>query len=314
MEKMDQNILYNYFKGNASKDQLSEVRRWVEADQRNKEYILKQRELYDIIQWMDVPNPRVKTKNTLSIKLHTLISVAAIVVFVFLSGIYFLTKDKKDINLAMNSISVPAGQRVNLVLSDGTQVWLNSRTVFSYPSSFSGDLREVYLNGEAFFDVTKTKDQKFIVHTDRCNIEVFGTKFNVEAYADSDDLCTALLEGSVKIINRDQPENFIMLSPDNRMEMNKKGEMSSMPIEDYDLYRWRDGLICFKNTNFKELMNRFEKCYGIRIVIENEKIADYECSGKFRISDGIDYALRLLRSDAKYTFERNDDDTVIYIK
>ena len=57
MEKMDQNILYNYFKGNASKDQLSEVRRWVEADQRNKEYILKQRELYDIIQWMDVPNP-----------------------------------------------------------------------------------------------------------------------------------------------------------------------------------------------------------------------------------------------------------------
>ena len=66
--------------------------------------------------------------------------------------------------------------------------------------------------------------------------------------------------------------------------------------------------------NFKELMSRFEKCYGIHVIIENPKLTDYICSGKFRISDGIDKALHILQKDAKYTFERNKDESVIYIK
>ena len=86
------------------------------------------------------------------------------------------------------------------------------------------------------------------------------------------------------------------------------------PIADFDPFRWKEGLICFKSMHFKELMSRFEKCYGIHIIIENPKLADYICSGKFRISDGIDKALRILQKDAKYTFERNKDESVIYIK
>ena len=142
---------------------------------------------------------------------------------------------------------------------------------------------------------------------------MLGTKFNVEAYSDSEDFNTALMEGSVKIINNKNPSGTVLLSP-NHMATLKNGKLSASPISDFDVYRWKEGLICFRNMNFEQLMLRFEKCYGIRIVIENKTLVNYVCSGKFRISDGIDNALRILQKDAKYSFERNKDESVIYIK
>lgn len=311
---MDRRILYNHFSGNASDEETSLIRRWVESTPQNRESYMNERVFFDAFQLINIQKDPSKRSTSAFMGTNVFLKVAAILIIALLSSICFLMTEKKEVRLSMNSISVPAGQRANIVLSDGTQVWLNSRTKFSYPAVFTGDKREVYLDGEAFFDVTKSKNNKFVVHTDRCNVEVFGTKFNVEAYADSKDFYTALIDGSVKVINNKNPENSILLSPNYQASINKNGLISSMPIEDYDLYRWRDGLICFKNTGFEELMHRFEKCYGIRIVIDNENLSDYVCTGKFRISDGIDYALRLLQGNAKYTFERNTDDTIIYIK
>lgn len=311
---MNQESLYNHFRGGASDEELSAVRKWVETDPKNRESYLKQREIFDIIQLAEVPEEKTESRKTISISLRGLIRAAVLAGIVLLSGIYFVMKEQQHVNLAMNSITVPAGQRVNLVLSDGTRVWLNSRTEFSYPAAFSGKNREVFLDGEAYFEVNKRANETFVVHAGRGDIEVLGTKFNVEAYSDADAICTSLLEGSIRMVDKDYPDTYITLSPGNLAYLNKQGEMSANPIENYDLYRWRDGLICFKDTKFGELARRFEKCYGIRIIIKNEKLLEYECSGKFRISDGIDYALRLLQKDAKYTFERNTEDTEIYIK
>ncbi|MEG2066249.1 MAG: FecR family protein, partial [Tannerellaceae bacterium] len=228
-------------------------------------------------------------------------------------GLYFYTSEKNELLSAMNTITVPAGQRVNLKLPDGTSVWLNARSEIVYPAVFLGSMREVKLDGEAYFEVAHNAKSPFIVHTKKCNIEVLGTKFNVEAYSDSDDFSTSLMEGSVKVTDKAASSTPIILKPDQMAHL-ENGRLLVSSIDDYDHFRWRDGLVCFRNMEFNELMTRFEKCYGIDIIIENKNLKGYTCSGKFRVSDGLDNALRILQQDARYTFERNEENTVVYIK
>ena len=239
--------------------------------------------------------------------------IAAVFAITVACGTYFYKSEIRKIGEAMNTIKVPAGQRANLTLPDGTNVWLNARSEMCYPAAFTGNKREITLDGEAYFEVTHNDDKPFVVQTNKCNVEVLGTKFNVEAYSDSEDFCTSLMEGSVRVSDKGNPSESLVLAPNQQVSW-INGHLRSKPIADFDPFRWKEGLICFKSMHFKELMSRFEKCYGIHIIIENPKLADYICSGKFRISDGIDKALRILQKDAKYTFERNKDESVIYIK
>ena len=239
--------------------------------------------------------------------------IAAVFAITIACGTYFYKSEIRKIGEAMNTITVPAGQRANLTLPDGTNVWLNARSEMRYPAAFTGNKREISLDGEAYFEVTHKGGKPFVVRTDKCNVEVLGTKFNVEAYSVSEDFCTSLMEGSVRVSDKKKPSESLVLAPNQQVSW-INGHLQSKPIADFDPFRWKEGLICFKSMHFKELMSRFEKCYGIHIIIENPKLADYICSGKFRISDGIDKALRILQKDAKYTFERNKDESVIYIK
>ena len=200
-----------------------------------------------------------------------------------------------------------------ICLPDSTFVWLNAGSTLEYFVSRWTKERNVRLDGEAYFEVTHNEDKPFVVQTNKCNVEVLGTKFNVEAYSDSEDFCTSLMEGSVRVSDKRNPSETVLLSP-NHMVSLENGQLSTSPISDFDVFRWKEGLICFRNMNFEQLMLRFEKCYGVRIVVENKHLVNYICSGKFRISDGIDNVLRILQKDAKYSFERNNDESVIYIK
>lgn len=319
---MDKETLYKFFDGMASSEEKEAVRRWLEVSPRNEAELFKEREFFDAMLLSgSVDGWKEDKKNGLKIGkvsfvgpfIREVLKIAAVVAVTIACGLYFYLSEKKEMQLAMNTIIVPAGQRVNLELPDGTTVWLNARSEMKYPAVFSGTKREIKLDGEAYFDVSHNAEKPFVVHTQKCDIEVLGTKFNVEAYSDSKDFSTALMEGSVKVTDNISPAHSILLKPDQEASF-KNGKLFVSSIDDYEHFRWRDGLVCFKNINFNELMMRFEKCYGIHIVVENKNLKDYTCSGKFRISDGLDNALRILQRDAKYTFEKDKDDSVVYIK
>ena len=242
-----------------------------------------------------------------------MIKIAAIIALTLGGSFIYQEMQTEETPVALQTISVPADQRINITLADGTNVWLNARSELRYPAVFTGDKREIILDGEGYFEVTHNVEKPFIVQTSKCNVEVLGTKFNVEAYSDSEDFCTSLMEGSVRVSSTKNPSMNLVLTPNHQASL-VDGQLQAKLISDFDLFRWKEGLICFKNMDFKQLMARFEKCYGIRIIIENQQVGDYVCSGKFRISDGIDNALRILQRDAKYTFERNKDESVVYIK
>lgn len=318
---MEKETLYRYFEGLASREEEEAVYRWLDTSADNEKDLFREREFFDAIilagSTEDVKEKKEEklkySRSRIHLFVREVLKVAAVVVITVACGLFFHLADKKELLSAMNTISVPVGQRVNLKLPDGTLVWLNACSEIVYPAVFSGGKREVKLNGEAYFEVTHNVENPFIVRTEKCAIEVLGTKFNVEAYSGSNDFSTALMEGSVKVTGNDRSSRPILLKPDQEVRL-KSGRLTVSSINDYDQYRWREGLVCFKDVAFNELMTRFEKCYGIQIIVENKHLKEYTCSGKFRISDGVDNALRILQRNAKYSIERNEDNSVIYIK
>ncbi|RHR56962.1 FecR domain-containing protein [Parabacteroides sp. AF17-28] len=313
---MEKETLYKFFDGKASRKEKDAIRVWLEASPENEKELFREREFFDAMILSGSGKEADKGKKArpfYMIAMLELVKIAAVFAITIACGTYYYTSEIQKIGQTMNTITVPSGQRVNLTLPDGTNVWLNARSELRYPAVFTGDKREIILDGEGYFEVTHNVEKPFIVQTSKCNVEVLGTKFNVEAYSDSEDFCTSLMEGSVRVSSTKNPSMNLVLTPNHQASL-VDGQLQAKLISDFDLFRWKEGLICFKNMDFKQLMARFEKCYGIRIIIENQQVGDYVCSGKFRISDGIDNALRILQRDAKYTFERNKDESVVYIK
>lgn len=159
--------------------------------------------------------------------------------------------------------------------------WLNARTTIQYPVSFNAKERLVKLDGEAYFDVAKDKDKPFIVQTNKYNVEVLGTKFDVDSYSETEIFETTLMEGSVKISSLTDAAENLLLTPHNKAYL-YNGKLRIKPVDDYSPYRWREGLICFKNETFASIMKDFEKYYGINIYITNQQVQKYLYTGKFR--------------------------------
>ena len=215
--------------------------------------------------------------------------------------------------IALQTITVPAGQRINITLADGTNVWLNARTTIQYPITFNEKERLVKLDGEAYFDVTKDKSKPFIVQTDNYNVEVLGTKFDVNAYSETGEFETTLMSGSVKVASASDSTQKITLKPNNKDYL-QDGKLHVTAVDDYNPYRWKEGLICFKTETFTSIMKDFEKYYGLTIQVKNKNVFKYVYTGKFRQTDGIDYALRVLQKDIKFTYQRDDENQIIYIE
>lgn len=299
------------FKGEATDNELAQIRQWVNAGKANRETFYHERALFDALQLNTFQKENHARKQSVSLRKRIGSAAAAVIVLFILYNIQVFTDKNIQAETALNTIKVPAGQRVEVTLSDGTHVWLNARSEFSYPVSFNGDKREVLLKGEAFFEVAKNRDKKFIVNTGRCEVEVLGTQFNVEAYNEN-EFSTTLIQGSVKVTDKSQPNESVVLEPNNSVSLNN-GKLTVTPITDFNPYSWKEGLITFKDIHFKDLMKKLEKNFGIRIMIDNHTLDNYACSGKFRISDGIEQVLRALQQDAHFTFER-ESGTVIRIQ
>ncbi|MFQ7712477.1 MAG: FecR family protein [Parabacteroides distasonis] len=312
---MRRDILYKFFEGKASPKEQRLIGQWLDESEKHKEVLVRERMVFDamivsggITDRQSVQSRKKRTR----VVFMELLRVAAVILVMFLVGGYIYVRKMEEIRLANNIVTVPVGQRVNLQLPDGTSVWLNASSEIIYPAYFSGSTREIHLNGEAYFEVEHNASKPFIVHTETFDIKVLGTKFNVEAYKGMEGFTTALMEGSVEVTDRKNKDKSVRLYPAQKVAF-RNGELCKSPIDNYDVYRWREGLICFKETRFADLMRQLEKNYGVRILIDNEAVKEKVFSGKFRTTDGIDNALRLLQKEGHYTFEWDENKTTVCI-
>lgn len=243
------------------------------------------------------------------------ISVAASIAIILAAGIGYNYISNKIDNLSNQKtmIDVPEGQRVQITLGDGTEVWLNSSAKLEYPSVFSGNQRLVKLSGEAMFNVKYDEKHPFIVETYACNIEVLGTKFNINADESLKSFSVALMSGSIKLTNKLIQENPIIMKV-NEVVTLKDGHLHLKNIENHDEYLWTEGIISIHDISFVELMAKFEQIFNVQIEIRSKNIPTISYNrGKIRVSDGIDHALKILQLSSEFTYKKDPETGVITI-
>lgn len=236
---------------------------------------------------------------------------AAIIVLAFVSAwmlasYYFsgsLT-DRKEVIAFQQELVVPAGQRAEITLPDGTKVWLNAGSQLSYPSFFEKE-RKVTLSGEGFFDVAKNEKVPFIVSTRTIDIKALGTQFNVFSYPESDYTSVYLQQGAVKAYFPSSEAEGVILSPEQYLI--QKGKRLELTTMDPDELLWREGIYTFKKQKLGSIIKKLELYYDVKIIVKDPEILDYEYVGKFRQRDGVLEILRLIQRIHNFKIKKNEE-------
>ena len=312
---MQDEVIYRYLTGKCSPEEEQQIQEWYQQDPDNHQRdIDRVRLVFESVlvhQVIGAVGKRPKRTWTLRKVVRYSAGIAAGLTL-FAGGLYWMRAHTYDeISAQFTSFETPAGQRVSMNLSDGTHVWLNAGSRIEYPVVFDRKARRVKVSGEAMFEVTHDADRPFIVETFASEIEVLGTKFNVVADESRSLFSTTLLEGKVKVTSGDQN---VILHPDEVVNL-INGHLLVFHNNDPVAMQWTEGILSMKGISFEELMSKFERIYDVRIVYECEKIPTIEfASGKIRVSDGIDHALRVLQHVADFTYERDEEHNIIRIK
>ena len=313
---MDKEILQRYVEGNVSPEEIIAVVDWLDADESHVREFMALHKLNDI-SLLNQPDSKVdvqKKKKTITFRQigYELAKIAAILILFWGGTKLYETTSVKENVIAYQTLYVPAGQRAELILPDSTHVWLNARSKLVYPISFGKDIRQVELNGEAYFDVIHNEKQPFVVKTPQMDIQVLGTEFNVTAYSSSSDFEVALLRGCIELSSPRLFSNYRMKEKEHiRLQNNK---LISKDISDYDYFRWKEGLICFNNESVATIIEKLKLYYDIDIEVYNQKFINSRYTGKFRTKDGIEQVLRVLQIEHKFTYTKNNDLNLITIK
>ncbi len=313
---INKELLHKFFKGATTVSEEIEIKRWIEKTEENKKVFFHERKLYDSIllnkKTLQANYNKVKQKKLF--RWNAFVNVAALLLLLITAGL-LINKQFENRNRSnqLHTLIVPPGQRINLILADNSSIWLNANTTFKYPTEFSKKQREVYLDGEAYFDVSTNEKHPFIVNTTQGGITVTGTKFNVSAYSKYDKFETSLFEGNVSVFLKNNEDEIIDIKPSQKSVI-QNGKLKVEKIEDYDEFLWRKGLIAFNNKKLEEILSVLEQYFDIEIKIKTTSLPNNTYTGKFRQSDGIDYALRVLKKSINFSYERDTESQIIYIK
>ena len=228
--------------------------------------------------------------------------VAAIFVLGFALH-FFLNWQKTTHHELQHQIHVPTGQHVEIMLADGSKVWLNSGSTLTFPSKFNGKKRMVELDGEGFFEVKSDKEHPFIVSTSKYQVKAVGTSFNIYDYQDSPQFEAALLNGKVEVTTNAKKSSVVILTPNQRAAL-CQGVLKVKPIENANNYLWRKGILYF-NEPLLEVFDKLQEYYDIEFQIRNSSLTRKSpyCTGKFRAKDGLEHIIRVLKETNHFDYQ-----------
>jgi len=347
---MELETLIKFIEGVADHAETRKVEEWLSTDSGNSLYLNKVRKAWTEMgqlkelsridvnkDWAEVEkriSGRPKKIRPGSANRSILISfgkAAAVFIFgVVISGLffYFTPKTPKD-NLSTAGsyeLNVPEGQKSDLILPDGTKITLNAGSNLSFPKEFDGETRDVWLEGEAFFEVAKNAARPFHVHTPDINIKVLGTTFNVRAYPDEKLTETTLVEGRVILDAEKSPGKEVSLEPEHkavfisdknaripagyrsefRQSLKTNEILISEQINTEAAISWMKGKLIFENEYLDVIAGRLEKYYGVRIIIENERLKKIRYTGTLK-KVSIEQTLKALQLTTSFHYETNNN-------
>lgn len=228
---------------------------------------------------------------------------AAVIIGLLMLSTFTITRlyKFKDQAIAHN-ISTPQGAKTNLILPDGTQVWLNSSSQITYSGDFVNE-RNIKLTGEAYFDVVKSK-VPFEIKTQLGNIKVLGTAFNVKAYPD-ENFVTTLERGSLEV-SSNSGNRKVVIKPGQQSTITNKMKFSVAEVDSKEFVSWKDGKLIFIRKPLKDVVKMLERWYNLRIVLENENTQELWFTGTIEM-ETITEVLEMINTTLpiEYAFDRD---------
>jgi ferric-dicitrate binding protein FerR (iron transport regulator) len=218
--------------------------------------------------------------------------------------------------LTFNEVIVPIGEKSQIVLSDGTHVWINSGSKFKYPVSFGKKSRQVFLSGEAFFDVTKKEEQTFVVTTHDASVKVLGTAFNVKSYPEDAKTQTTVVRGLVSVQRLNETEE-VLIRP-NQMAVIRNSEPEEKAVAESPrklhvlnnvnteaITCWKNQLLVFADEPLEDMAMKMERWFNVKIVIEDSTLRKERYNGKFVHNETIYEVLEAIKqtTSIRYTLE-----------
>lgn len=325
-------LISAYLSNECNSDQLVFLRDWIAESPQNLLYFEQQREIWfaavaaDSSLKFDAEQAfELFQKSVMNIPkapgLHfwqrpafrVAASVAILVVFSLL--VFKLGERSSSRHLADVTVEAPQGSRTRLLLNDGSVVWLNAGSRLTYSSQFGISERDIYLEGEGYFEVRKNTHLPFRVHSDELAVTVLGTKFNFCNFPEDDEASVALLEGKVSYLaGSDMHEQ--LLAPDQKVVLNKKSGIAQVvDVKANRSAEWTRGYLCFEDDLLTDISRRLERSYNVNIIIVDDTLDTYRFYGDFRRTEqSIGDVLEMLSSTNKLTYQIQGKDIYLHAR
>jgi ferric-dicitrate binding protein FerR (iron transport regulator) len=316
---MDQDQLIKYVTGNLGEDEAKDVRCWINAGEANKNEFIRLKNIHafasegkqkltledDFLGLIKKLNQKPKSTIQLIIRQYlkyAAILIAALFIGFSVSEIRYRFASDQTTELC-NEFYAPEGQISEFKLADGTRIWLNSGTRIKVPMNFDSKNRILFMEGEAFFEVTKDPKNPFFVNTNELSVRVMGTSFNLSAYNSEKNSEITLIEGKVGIKERNG-QRLAMLLPGQQLVYDKntgkklKREVDTLPYE-----AWRDGKMIFKDCSLKHIAEKLERWYNVEINFDCEKISQFKFTGTILKNKPLSQVLEAITLTSPIRFE-----------
>ena len=232
-----------------------------------------------------------------------------------------------------SEISTRYGSKTNIVLPDGSKVWLNAGSKITYDKDFGEAIRDVQLTGEAYFDVVHNTEKPFVIHTNAMDIKVLGTEFNVKSYPDEKTTETSLIRGSIEVTLKHRTADRIVLKPNEKLVVSNEqtvdtatakrtkavarkplislGSLNYFSLDSTILETsWVDNRLIFENESFGEIAVRMARWYGVQFSFEDETIKELRFTGNFK-DESIEDALQAMQITADFKYQISDNNVTI---
>ena len=291
-------------------------------------------------QWNDEENQAESFFSLPKRKIYFKWRMAAAAIIVGVAGfwIYNLLQKSSNLqtsNIAANEITTKHGSKTKLLLPDSTQVWLNSGSKLVYGNDFGKTSREVQLSGEAYFDVAHNADKPFVIHTEKMDIKVLGTAFNVKCYPDDRKMETSLIRGSIEVVLKNRPAGKIILKPYEKLVLSdevkgvpatvnhqptKRNTGTLVAIQQMDSgatnkeiaeTEWVQNKLAFSSERFDDLARRMERWYGVTMHFSDNQLLDNELTGTFE-NETVEEALKYLQLTTKFHYAINKNEITVF--
>jgi transmembrane sensor len=309
------NSIVRYLSGDADPEEVTDLVRWIELNDSNKEYFDQVRNIWETSSSEFDPET-IRTDKALS-RVSEIISggsgmntlwaywkkIAAVILIPLLLGNIFwfsrnTEKGSSSSQAVYNEIFAAFGTRTAIKLSDGSSVWINSGSSLRYPDRFTGKERVVYLKGEGYFEIESNHSVPFIVKTSTLNVRATGTKFNVSDYATDQNSEVTLVTGKVfvdKLIENGTKKQKSELFPNQHLVLSKQTGAISVMEEDVNEYiAWKDGKLVFRNKPLSYVMNKISQVFNVEIELQGKALKDYRYRATFE-DESLSEILRLLK-------------------